>query len=619
MKLICKTVEEVAYAFSIFNFQTFSLDTETTDLKYDKLQLEMITLHDGTTSIAIQCNPGTIEYIKTYFNAFVNGTIICHNIVFDAKALHKYGINIKNLEWYDTMVAIHLIDENLMDKKLKSLAKSLLGAEVMLYEDIKDKSINNKVFIDYAINDAIYTYELAQLFTPQLKEQGLTKLFREIEMPFLKVLMDMEINGMLVDKEKLLSTLEELKKEKVNLEVKMYQELGVKYELQCNLLTGELIPVSKINLNSSQELSKILFDDLGLDTTEVSKKTGKKSTGKKTIEKLRDTNSFVKLLDKYRKVQKLITSFYEPLPEFIDSDGRVRPNYRDIGTVTGRLSANNPNVQQLAKENKDIGVNVRSCFIAPVGKKIITCDYSGQEIRVLAQVTQDPTLLKALNDGADLHLSTANTFFNLGIPAECLMETHPEFEHYKKKFKDERSKAKTITFGLAYGKSGYGFAQDFNITEEEGNAILERYFNQFPRVKEAMDECNKALNNQDYVQQLFGRRRRFSKVGGKKYDGTECFFHVKKSYRQAFNFLIQSPSADMIRLASIATSKLIQEHPEWELKIIATVHDELCMECKEEYVEEASKLIKYAFEHVVNFDVPMLCEVNWGENYGNAK
>ncbi len=296
----------------------------------------------------------------------------------------------------------------------------------------------------------------------------------------------------------------------------------------------------------------------------------------------------------------------------VEIDGRVRPNFKDTGTKTGRLSCNNPNLQQLPKVNKEFPIDTRKCFTVPNGHKMITCDYSGQELRVLAQITGDPALIDTFNKGKDMHLSTANDFFNLGIDEEDLYEGSPKIEDLKEFYKDERNKAKTINFGMAYGKGAYGFSQDFNISEEEAQDILDKYFAALPKVKKAIDTCHKNVTEQGWVETMTGRRRHFSKIEKNGWTG-----YPKKAYRESFNFLIQGFSADMIR---IAMNRVYEKAPpEWGLKAIATVHDEAVYKVRDEHVEAAKVFIKEQFEKAVNFCIPVVADVGVGTTYSEAK
>jgi len=615
-RLVLIGIDEIQKVFSSINWNVISLDTETTSLSYIDLDIEGFSLTDGTTAIYVDLidNQFKKEILSLLSSELTKVKILVgHNIVFDLKVLHKtIGLCMDHttLKLFDTMVADHLLNENRRSHGLKYLAEHLLGHNVTAYNDIENHK--SKEFYEYATNDAVWTWELMLLQRPQLEEQELTYLFTEIEMPFQWVLLEMEINGFTVDLEKVAKTKLTLEAELSKLRKKMLDTIEEPYEIQKGLDGSDEI-LCELNLNSSQQLAKVLFEQLKLPIIDYTP-SGKPSVGVNTIKKLKDKHPFVKLLSLYKIAQKLLSAFFKPLPRLVDSDGRVRPNFRDIGTVTGRLSCTAPNLQQLPKVNKDFPIDTRECFVAPSGKKLIACDYSGQELRVLARITGEESMVDAFRKGKDFHLTTANDFFNLNIPEECLYETHKEHNYYKEKFKNERNKAKTINFGMAYGKGAYGFSKDFGISEDEAQDILDKYFAALPKVKDKIEETHKQVKADGFVTSMTGRRRRFKPrktAYGEYYDGS--------SLRQSFNFLIQGYSADMIRLAMIATHKVAKANPKWQLNIVATVHDEAVYEVREDFVLEASKAIQKAFEGVADWGFPIVAETSWGDNYSEAK
>jgi DNA polymerase I-like protein with 3'-5' exonuclease and polymerase domains len=272
------------------------------------------------------------------------------------------------------------------------------------------------------------------------------------------------------------------------------------------------------------------------------------------------------------------------------------------------------NCQQLPKPKSYAPVNVRSVFTAPKGYKMFSCDYSGQEVAVMAQQSKDPTLVKALNNGYDMHLAVANTFYELKIPEDCLSTKHPEYHIYKEKYSKERSLAKTITFGLAYGKGAYGFAKDFNIEEEEAQVLVDNYFKGMSVLKEAINKAHKELEDTGVITHMAGRKRHFNLTEDSE------FWEIESAKRKAFNFQIQGFSADMIRAASVNVHRRKDKFKEWDLKAIMTVHDEFVYIVKEAFVMEATTLVKGAFEDVCkNFVVPVNADIEIGENYGNSK
>ncbi len=593
-----------------------AFDTETTGLDYMTLSIEGFSVCDGIATIYVDLIDKQLEQYLSLLQKMLTktNTLIMHNAVFDLKVLKKYKIDYSMCRIYCTMVADHLIDEN-RSHALKFLCKELLGKEVVKYDEAERAGHQSKIFYEYALNDAEWTYELCIYQQSFLREQGLGRVFRDVEMPFQHVIVEMETTGMKIDIEKVKEIRDQLGDHKEMFLSEMMETLGLKPEFQSDLW-GNIKMISPKNFNSSAVLSKILFKDLGLPIIEQTK-TGNPAVGKITMDALKDKHPFVGALYKYKIVQKLLSSYFEENAQImsnIDSDGRVRPHFIDTGTKTGRLACIQPNLQQLPKQNADLPIPSRAAFCVEGGNTMITADYSGQEIRVMAEISKDPTLVASLNKGYDMHLAIANQFYNLGIPEEALMETHNDYERYKKQFKGERTKAKTITFGLAYGKGAYGFAKDFGISEEEAQGIVDDYFKGMPGLRDAIERSHKEVEEYGYVTYLSGRRRRFDKIAMNGWEG-----YSKKSLRQAFNASIQGFSADMMRMACNKIYLEKKKYPEWGLKLIGTVHDEMILEVKSQYTEEASKLIKFCMETAVSFCVPTPADVSIGNNYDEAK
>lgn len=617
MTTIPQTKEQIDNWFNTNNHEHLSFDTETSGVEWDKANIESICFFNGKETLLI-LNKHLIPYIKHHL--YNIKTLIAHNITFDLKVLWRthlfedwFNTKLDSIKLYDSMVAHHLLDENIKSIALKDLAQQVLKKEkVMEWEEASKFSKNSKEWINYCSNDVLWTWELMEYQKPLLEKDGLNNLFYDIEMPFQLSLMDMEINGILVDQTKVQTISKSLKIELVTLTKHLLNELKLPYQVQ-NTLSGESTIQSPVNFNSSQQLAKILFEQLRLPIIETTP-SGAPSVGAVTIEKLKDRSKFVGLLSKYKAVQKILSGFIEPLPTHICEDGRVRPHLFDVGTVTGRLSSSSPNIQQLPRPNKDFEINVRDCFIADVGYKIFTSDFSGQEIRVMAELSEDPTLVDALINGKDLHLTIANQFYNLKIPKYALYETNPEYKMYKEKFKNERQTAKTITFGLSYGKGAYGFAKDFNITEDEAQILIDKYFNGMPLLRKAINDSQAILNRNGYVTTLVGRRRRFKLTQMGSWEG-----YIRHDLRQCFNFLIQGLSADMIRIAINNVRRESRKKPELGIQLLATVHDELIVQGKEGFIKEITQLLRECFEFSMKLCVPLPCEIGFGDSYGKAK
>jgi len=618
-----KTKEEIENWFNTNNHEIIIFDCETTELddkkpEWDQLEIESICLYNGENIIYVGENQNLFQYLVPFFNNIK--TLVAHNIVFDLTVLYKTGLfkewfnkYLDNIKLYDTMVAQHLLDENIQSIGLKELAKIILKKEnILTYNEASKFKKTSQEWINYCIHDVVWCKELMDYQKPLLQKENLEKLFYQIEMPFMLSLLSMKISGILIDKDKVNKFSVELKKDLISLTKEMLNELKIPYQTQTTL--GGISNIqSPINFNSSQQLAKILFEQLKLPIIENTP-GGKPSVGALTIEKLKDKNKFVMLLNKYKTIQKIISGFLEPLPTHICKDGKVRPGFYDVGTKTGRLSSSNPNIQQLPRSDKNFSINVRDCFIADPGYKIFTVDFQGQEIRVMAELSRDPTLIDALTKGKDLHLTIANQFYRLGIPEEALFENHKDYKMYKDKFKEQRQTAKTVTFGLSYGKGAFGFAKDFNITEDAAQLLIDKYFNGMPMLKKAINNSHNILTNRGYITTLVGRRRRFQKTKREQWEG-----YLKKDYRQCFNFLIQGFSSDMIRIAINNVRKKARERPEFGINLLATVHDELIIAAKDIYIKEVEHLLRESFEHSMKLIVPLPCEIGVGNSYGEAK
>ena len=586
----------------------FSFDTETTHTKYDRLRITGLSLCDGKLNLYIPFKEGERHHLKRLWGLLNPTLLIAHNWVFDAKVLHKEGVDISSIPCFDTMIASHLLDEN-RPKSLKFLTKTLLKREVKDYDD--KLSHYSKEFFEYALDDSLNTWELYELFKHWLVEQKLEYLFYNIEMPFQECLLEMQLTGIKVNVD-LLREQQVILKEEINkLTIECLNLLGKKYYLTTNFL-GEVLITSSVKLSSPQQLQKILFEDLGLEPVEFTP-TGSPATGTFTLKKYRDV-PFVDALYKLKICQKLMDSFVSEEGQIITNleEGNIlRPRFNDVGARTGRLSSSNPNCQQLPKPKDYSPVNVRETITVPKGYNMIAVDYSGQEIAVTAQLCKDENLLKMLNGGYDMHLAIANKFSNLGIPEEKLVSTHPEHESLKKKWDKARGVSKAITFGLLYGKTAQGFAKDFGVSDREAQKMIDDYYATMPRLRPTIEKYHKLLDRDGFVTNLVGRRRRFKK---------EEWGYSNKAYRQTFNFAVQGFSADMLRSAMVVTHNSKKKKKEWDLKAIMTVHDEAVYQVKEEYAQEAKEFIIKCFEKVCeNMVVRVKATADVGLTYADAK
>lgn len=599
------TAKELTQWLRTLNYDLVALDTEDTSLRQYDLECIGISLCDGQQSCYIDLLDGdeyeaVLAILKTEIPKIKR--LILHNAPFDLRVLYKLGINTTE-SIIDTMVAAFLLDEN-NSVGLKELATRYLGkADVITYEQAAAHGFKSETFYNYARHDAEWTWELWGLLGPRLKEESLSSLFFDIEIPFSFVLRDLEINGVLIDQTALSVLQKGLSAEIDRLQIETYKAGGIQYRQETDLL-GSVAIVGDLDLNSPKQLSEFIQQKLGLTLTQQSEKTGQFSVDKYVLEGLVHKHEFCRYLLKYREAAKLKSMFLDKAPEFIDGDGRIRASFNNCVARTGRLSSSGPNLQQLPKKGTEFG-SIRSLIIAKPGYKLLAADYAGQELRILAEVSRDLTMIEAFILGKDLHLTMANNFFKLGIPESLLYTNHPQYKEVCKKYKEYRDRSKTINFGIAYGKTAVGFSEDWNVSKDEATRVVESYFAAAPRVRDAIELCKHSLDLDGYVANLSGRKRRLERQNN-------------HSYRQAFNFLIQGFCADLVKKAAGLVRKAVR--PEWDCSVILQVHDELVFELKEEYAIVALPIIKNILEHAwPGLCVPMCVDVHIGDNYEQCK
>lgn len=602
-------VDEIAEFFDRLG-PIAALDTETTGLNYYQLRMLGISFCDGALACYIDMpdfdSPLWYEVIKIIDRYITekNKGLVLHNANFDLKVLWKEGIELTDHKIFDTQVAAHLLNEE-ERTGLKFLANKYLGADPISYVKASQYGTVTKEFFEYGLNDAIYTWKLHKIFNRKLYSQGLNSLFYDIEMPFQYVLMHLHIHGVAFDENSLDKIETQLRSDRDKLVKKLYEIAGKQHYVQRDLFGGEEI-ISACNLNSPKQLIDIIEKDIGRELDDLTP-GGQKSTGAPILKKLKNDSIFVKNLLVYRAIEKALNGFVSPVRAFLSGDGRLRPSYQNNVCVTGRLSCCNPNLQQLPRPDKEYPIEYRRCFIAPNGKSLISLDYSGQEMRVLAHISNDPTLLEVFRKNLDPHLMTAKILFDLDIPNECLSTTHAEYETYKNKYSKERYIGKNgINFPIVYGTTAYGIAKNLQMKEEDAQKMIDKFLEKYPGVAHSIKRCGWQVKSKRWVATEMGRRRRLNPK-------------LAKSYRQAFNFLIQSLCADILRAAMVHVLRYVQARPEYDIKIVMTIHDEIVLECKDEYVELVASEVAQIMKDVANLNVPL--EVDWsiGKNYLECK
>ncbi len=520
-----------------------------------------------------------------------------HNIKYDAIVLARHGLDVSPLS-FDTMIGEALLRAGDAPGKvgLKSMAFSRLGIEMTEIEELIGAGQKQITFdlvpveraASYAAADADVTLRLAEEVRRDLIAQGLDRLFYEIEMPLVPVVMAMERRGVLVDVESL---------------HRMSAELGQTLEAlaqQAYTIAGTIF-----NLNSSQQLGTVLFEDLRLPTQGIRKTSGGRySTAADVLEALRDQDptGIIDTILQYRELEKLRSTYLDALPGMVNPEtGRIHSSFNQVGTSTGRLSSSDPNLQNIPIRSEQ-GRKVRDAFIAAPGYLLVGADYSQVELRILAHMSGDEALRQAFLDGLDIHASTAAAVNN--VPIE---EVTPA----------QRSFAKAVNFGLLYGMGAFRLARDSDLTLAEAEAFINAYFERFPRVRSYLESTRQQAAERGYVETLLGRRRYFPIL--QSHDtGQQAMIRRRAAEREAVNMPIQGTAADIIKIAML---KLHQEllRRRSGAYMILQIHDELIFEVPEGEALDTAALIREIMETAYPLDVPLKVDVHTGRHWGELK
>ncbi|MCD6450995.1 MAG: DNA polymerase I [Acidobacteria bacterium] len=516
---------------------------------------------------------------------------IGQNIKYDLIVFKNYGIELSGIE-FDTMVASYLLNPSRRQHNLDSIALEYLN-----YKKIPTKSLIGKgkkqismsevpltEVAEYACEDADITLRLRNYLEPRLKTLSLWNLFTEIEMPLVRVLAIMEMNGVSLDVPKLAELSQKLAKELYELELKIYE------------LSGE-----KFNINSPQQLSHILFEklkihkELGIRKGMKKTKTGY-STDSSVLNNL-SAHPLVKLILNYRELSKLKSTYIDALPKMINpKTGRIHTSYNQTVTATGRLSSSEPNLQNIPIRS-EIGKEIRKAFIPrDKGWLLLSADYSQIELRIVAHLSEDPLLIEAFRAGEDIHRKTASVIF--GVPMNEVT-------------KEMRSRAKAINFGIIYGMGPQRLAAETGLSLEEAKRFIETYFEKHPKVHFFIEKTIADARERGYVTTLLGRRRLIPEI-------RSSTPYIRASAENiAINTPIQGTAADLIKRAMVKIQEEIEKR-ELKTKMIIQIHDELLFEVPEGELDEAKKLIKEEMEGVMELLVPIVVDIGVGRNWLEA-
>jgi DNA polymerase-1 len=487
---------------------------------------------------------------------------------------------------FDTMIAAHLLSRTGLG--LKNLAQEVLGREMTPITKLigtgRNKVTFDQVDIDdatpYAAADADLTGQLRTRFSDQLDNLGLTHLLTDIEMPLVPVLVEMQQHGIKVDEGILHEMARDLNQQMSQTEVDLYESIG-----------------HTVNINSPQQLSDLLFKELGLPHTKRTK-TGY-STDANSLEGLKGHHPVVdKILD-YRQIAKLKSTYVDALPEMINPrTGRIHTSYNQVGSLTGRMSSSEPNLQNIPIRT-ELGRQVRRAFIAENAPDwlLFSADYSQVELRVLAHLSQDPSLLEAFRRGEDIHSATASLMFDVPIN-----DVDSEM----------RRIAKVLNFGVIYGLSPHGIAQQTGFSREEGANFIESYFAKYPGISGYLEGVKEKTRETQYAETLHGRRRYMPNI-------TSSNFNLRSAAeRMAINMPIQGTAADIMKLAMIRVrDRLVQEN--LRAKMLLQVHDELVFEVPREEMDDLQALVFDEMPAAMDLDVTLKVEAKWGETWGDMQ
>lgn len=509
---------------------------------------------------------------------------IAQNAKYDIQILKNYGMQVKG-PIFDTMIAHYLIDpdtrhnmdvlaENYLNYTPVSITE-LIGKKGVKQGNMTDVPVHKVV--EYAGEDADITLQLKQQLAPLLDESSVTKLFEEVELPLVSVLADIEYNGVKIDTEALAAMSHELQAESLKAQTEIYE------------LAGE-----EFNIASPKQLGIVLFEKMKLIEKPKKTKTGQYATGEEILSKLANEHPIARRILEFREYQKLKSTYVDALPNMISKvDGLVHTDYRQAVAATGRLSSNNPNLQNIPIRTPK-GREIRKAFIPRDENHVLmAADYSQIELRIVASFANDESMIEAFKNGRDIHATTASKVF--GVPLE-------EVD------RDMRRKAKEVNFGLIYGISAFGLAQNIGISRTEAQEIITAYFNEFPGVKRYMDEQVNKAREFTYVETILGRRRYLRDIHSKNMVGRG---HAE---RNAINAPIQGSAADVVKVAMINVDKWMKEE-KLKSKMIMQVHDELVFDVHKSELELMQQKIPELMKNAIELEVPMEVEVGVGENW----
>ena len=569
-----------------------SLDTETTSTS--AIDAELVGLSFSVAEheayyVAVPSNQNEAQAMVNIFKPLYENEDIVkvgQNIKYDYMVLRRYGIDLQG-PMFDTMLAHYIVQPELRHN-MDYMAETLLNYKTIHIDElIGQKGKNQKSMrdlspaeiCDYAAEDADITLQLKNVLEPQLKEVGGERLFYDIEMPLIKVLADMELNGVCLDTESLTETR------------RVFTERMQAYERHAYELAGE-----EFNISSPKQVGDILFEKMKIVDKAKKTKTGQYVTSEEVLMQLKDRAPIVEDILNYRGMKKLLSTYVEALPKLINPrTGHIHTSFNQAVTATGRLSSSDPNLQNIPVRDDD-GKEIRKCFIPEAGCRFFSADYSQIELRIMAHLSGDENMIEAFREGFDIHRATAAKIWKENIDDVT---------------DEQRKKAKQANFGIIYGITTYGLAQRMGIENGEARQLIDDYFRTFPKVQAYMEEAKEQAREKGYAETMFGRRRYLPDITSR--NGTVRGF----AERNAINAPIQGSEADIIKIAMIRIWRRFKDE-NIRSKMILQVHDELNFSVYPDEVEQVGKIVIEEMQKACELNVPLVADAGWGDNWLEA-
>ena len=569
-----------------------SIDTETTST--DAISAELVGLSFSAEEskafyVPVPANyEEALKVVEIFKPLYESDKImkIGQNIKYDYEVLTRYGVTIQG-KMFDTMIAHYLIQPEL-HHNMDYLAETLLGYQTIHIEELlgpkgkKQKNMRDVSPTDiyeYAAEDADITLRLKNVLEPRLKELGVEELFWNIEMPLVRVLADMELNGVCLDTEALQDT------------SKIFNERMREYEQEIYKEAGE-----EFNISSPKQVGDILFGKLQIMDKPKKTKTGQYVTSEEVLQSLENKSPIVRNILNYRGMKKLLSTYIDALPKLINPrTGHIHTSFNQALTATGRLSSSDPNLQNIPVRTDD-GKEIRKCFIPEEGCLFFSADYSQIELRIMAHLSEDENMMEAFREGHDIHRATAAKIWHVDID---------------KVTDAQRKKAKQANFGIIYGITTYGLAQRMDISNAEAKDLIQDYFRTFPKVQAYMEHAKEVARAKGYAETLFHRRRYLADINSR--NATVRGF----AERNAINAPIQGTEADIIKVAMVRIWERFKKEG-IRSKMILQVHDELNFSVYPEEREQVERIVIEEMQNAYPLNVPLIADAGWGKNWLEA-